>query len=552
MTVAADAAAAHAGDGLLVRSLGAAQAALRDAFATHGRALDVTIHLNAGVHRVPRGGLVLTALDSPAAGHTVSWVGAGRAATVVSGGENVTGWSLAADPSLPAGTYRAPVPAALTDSSRQLYVDGVRASRTSRLASDVLPSLALEDRADCVACSYTVPSSLPLTWSNPGDVEFVYSGVASGWSESRCAVSAVSAAPPMVQPNCTLNPSAASESDCGFTDSTPEECSNNKTAAHPDGCCWHPGGARPSGHWCIAPAYPPSNATAATRITMRQPCFWNLVNRPFQPIGGRAPITVQNVREHLSEPGSWYLDRARAAIYYIPLPGQDMGAVDAVIAVEETLLALDGAARQAFAGTAFAFATWLRPSQDAGFVDQQSAACSICPYGTLMAQGCGGDDVYIVTPGNVALTGASDVAFDNCTFSHLGAYAASARGGSQRVSWRGCAFSDVSGGAVMLGDTASFNVTDAALLDADFTIADCTSVNIPVELTGATPFFAAYVSNLTIEHVRRCPAGRCQRRACGVGRPPTSDPPPLPSFLCAESHRQQLVQFHDGRLGMGA
>ena len=424
----------------------------------------------------------------------------------MSGGENVTGWSLANDPLLPPGVYRAPVPSALLGgNSRQLYVNGRRAPRTSRAASGVVPGLALEGgtSADCPsgACAYTAATADPLSWANAADVEFVWAGVASGWSESRCAVASVAAAGPQPpQPNCTVDPS--NEPDCGFFESTEEQCINNRTAAHPNGCCWHEGGLAPSTHWCVAPAFAGNvTPTAATRIVIKQPCLWNLVNRPDQPYGGSPPTAVENVRAHLDSPGSFYLDRARGEILDLPLPGEDITTADAVVAVEETLLALRGASRQSFADIAFSFATWLRPGEAEGIVDQQGTASSTCAYGvpTLSAHGCGLDDVFTMTPGNVALVGARDVDFESCTFTHLGAFGASASGGSQRVAWRGCAFADTSGGAVMLGDTASFNDTDVANWDRDLSVSDSTMQGA-VEFTGATTVFIAYVQNATIEH----------------------------------------------------
>ncbi len=137
---------------------------------------------------------------------------------------------------------------------------------------------------------------------------------------------------------------------------------------------------------------------------------------------------------------------------------------------------------------------------------------------------CGGDDVYTVTPGNVALVGAKDVQFVNSTFTHLGAYAASARGGSQLVAFSGCRFDDVSAGAVMLGDTDTFNITDVALWDANFTIADCTAVNTGLEFTGATTFFAAYVS-ITSAFGARITSAPC------FASPPEYAPPPPPPPL---------------------
>jgi hypothetical protein len=262
--------------GQVVRTLEAAQAALRLVLAQHNRSVDIVVRLAPGQHRVPKGGLMLAQDDSPAPGFTVTWAAEdGGYPSVISGGENVTGWMPVNDPTLPAGVYKAPIPSALLGgTSRQLYIDGVRATRTSVPASTALPDLFLEDRPECEACSYAVPSAAPLTWSNPSDIEFVYSGVAAGWAEPRCAILSIGPGDGSL-PNCTVD--AGDEADCGFTDSTEEECTANKTASHPFGCCWHEGGVGPSGHWCIEPAYP--GVAAPSRITMQQPCMWNLVNR---------------------------------------------------------------------------------------------------------------------------------------------------------------------------------------------------------------------------------------------------------------------------------
>jgi hypothetical protein len=483
-------------------TLGDAQVALRQALAAHDGKVDVTVSLAPGTHRVPKGGLLLTPLDTPAEGYVVHWRGSDG--STMSGGDNVTGWAPSTDPKLPAGVWRAPLPPSLepNGTSRQFYVDGVRASRTSTPLRSVLPDLTLEDRADCPACSYATASSAPLAWSNPADVEFVYTAVASGWAEPRCTLESAQVVPepPTPHPNCTLTDT---QPDCGYAGSTQSECEGNKTAAHPDGCCWVPGGAHPSGHWCIVPEFPPTNgSTGATRLAMKQPCFWNLVNRPYQPIGGSPPASVENVRELLSAPGQWYLDRARAEVLYFPFPGQSMASASAVLAVEERVVSLEGAARQNFSGVTFAFATWLRPGQEVGYVEQQSAACNACPYGVKKAWYCGKDDVLVVTPGNVAVVGGADVAFSGCTFAHLGAYGASAGGGAQRVSWLGCDFFDLSAGALMLGATDTFNVTDPAQWDGAYAVADCDMWDTGAEYTGATTVFAGYVFNTSIEHNR--------------------------------------------------
>ena len=151
-----------------------------------------------------------------------------------------------------------------------------------------------------------------------------------------------------------------------------------------------------------------------------------------------------------------YIDRAGGRVFYVPLPGQDMAKATAVVAVEEALVVHNGTARHAWHGVTFEYATWLRPMQGEGFVEQQSAACNVCPRGASQgvppfAPGCGEGDDYVMTPANVAVFGGDDIKFDSCTFQHLGAYGSSASKGASRVSWENCTFRDLSGGAITLG-----------------------------------------------------------------------------------------------------
>lgn len=485
-----------------VRSLLRAQNILRQILHnSSNHRTNIVIELMSGIHRVPQGGLQLTQSDSPIDGFSVTWRGRNNVEeppTIISGGIKVTGWKPSDDPSLPVGVYVASIPQSLKKKfTRQLYIDSVRARRTRRLVSEVLPNIVLEKpRPACIDCSYIVTSDKLQQWSNPSYVEFVYSGVAQSWSEARCGVLSVEKINSSL-PNCTVD--LSNEKDCGYPYSTEEQCIQNRTATHPDGCCWHPGGLKPTGHYCVQPAYP-SNTTSATRVTMRQPCFWNLVNRMYQPVGGRAPKFVENVREHLNEPGEWYFDSSADEILYYPLPGQDMNKVEVMAAVEETLVYHDHIMNHKWEHVSFEYATWLRPSAGDGFVEQQSAACDICPEGIKASEGCGKNDDYVITPGNVVVNRGRNLEFVNCSFTHLGAYGVSANNGSQNITWRGCLFEDISAGALMLGDVTTWNITDITLWDKNFIVEDNKIFNIPVEFTGATGIFAAYVDSTTIQH----------------------------------------------------
>ena len=140
-------------------------------------------------------------------------------------------------------------------------------------------------------------------------------------------------------------------------------------------------------------------------------------------------------------------------------------------------------------------------------VEVQSGAACVCPAGQQASlqppynvSGCGAGDAYAITPGNVRVHAGSDITFSGCTFRHLGAYAAAAAGGSQRVSWRRCRLSDTSSGALMLGRLDTCAVTNQGLWDSGFLLADSTITNMPVEYSGATAIFLGYVANSTLEH----------------------------------------------------
>ena len=97
-------------------------------------------------------------------------------------------------------------------------------------------------------------------------------------------------------------------------------------------------------------------------------------------MGNVTPVFVENVREHLTSPGQWYFDNAKQEVLYYPLEGQEMDGVEAILAVEETLVHHGGVENHGWSGVTFEFATWLRPMQAAGYVEEQTGACDICPY----------------------------------------------------------------------------------------------------------------------------------------------------------------------------
>ena len=61
---------------------------------------------------------------------------------------------------------------------------------------------------------------------------------------------------------------------------------------------------------------------------------------------GVQKYVVWNIREGMTEPGRWYLDRSAGKIVYWPLPGEDMNAVNAIAPTVRSVLRIQGQANK--------------------------------------------------------------------------------------------------------------------------------------------------------------------------------------------------------------
>ena len=164
-------------------------------------------------------------------------------------------------------------------------------------------------------------------------------------------------------------------------------------------------------------------------------------------------------------------------------PGKPAGPIRAVLPQLERLVhGTPGARDLAWANVTFADATWLVPSGDEGFVELQAGATL---RGSPPAAGWSDDSLWVPTTGNVLLEGVAGARFDSCTFTRLGACGVSIEGGSQNVTISRGSFTDISGSAVSIGRTNTYNLTDRELHDAGNTVADSTITRVAREFHGA-------------------------------------------------------------------
>ena len=149
---------------------------------------DLIIRFRSGTYSA----ITLRGADSGNNGYVVRYEAASGTRPIISGGRRITGWSLR-DSSK--NIWQAKVPTSFT--SRQLYVNGVRAALASRPVSEILGSLTK------TSTGYTSSRTGMSTWRNPADTEMVFPAgghdpVAGApqsiapWTWSMCGVSGVS------------------------------------------------------------------------------------------------------------------------------------------------------------------------------------------------------------------------------------------------------------------------------------------------------------------------------------------------------------------------
>ena len=359
-----------------------------------------------------------------------TWRGAEGAS--ISGGVELGAWRSCEEPK--AHLLCAPVdfPGA---QSRHLFVNGRRAAR-GRASSDVVAAFA-----DPVAVDddkYTVTNrSGAATWEDPSSVELVFTGLGSPWTESRCTLLNVSAAP----------------------------------------------------------------AGGDLEVRVKQPCFRIVQHKPCGQ-GTSAPAALENLGPDALRAGEWYFSTAERTAYLCPLDDAEAsglldGSAVAVMPVLETLVSAIGATDLSFSGLTFEHATWSRPSEGLGYVEQQSGALVDRPA----VDGACNDTEWPPMAANVVFNASRRVTLVECVFRRLGATAVYFTGGSQGALVNRTVFADVSGAGVQIGDYDTFAEPDPAKRETGNVVTDSLFDGVAAEFHGNAAVSVGYSAFTTISHV---------------------------------------------------
>ena len=395
-------------------TLGEAHAAVRTALQAGPLTSHLTVHVGAGTHYLTEA-LHFTSADSGRDGYRVLWVGASPSAgtverSIISGGRRVTGWHEGTEP----GVLEAPLPAEFTAPPRQLYVDGMRASRTSDLPNSTRAGLSMA-QTNITSSGLHTMSTAPLLWPYPNAVELRHDGA---YEQSRCAVRAVT--PDPVGKGCNIE------------------------MAQP---CWQLGVALGQ------MAHPSAVLNIGTELHPGE-----FAHRSTKPITTASAAQSSSLMLRY---------RPRDAT---ERQGLLSGAVMSTVPVASELIVAEGVTALTLEGITFEHSAWDAPASDDGYLERYggvrflqcnvSAAketnrCYSGPDGACGAGCCGaaaefGGCALRMAEAAVSLRQATDVVVEGCTFRQLGAWGLALTDGPVRTRVAHNSFHDTAGGGVYL------------------------------------------------------------------------------------------------------
>lgn len=193
---------------------------------------------------------------------------------------------------------------------------------------------------------------------------------------------------------------------------------------------------------------------------------------PYAAIVERSPLL-------LSKPGQWAYDKRTGALFYMPLPGEDMARLSAVIPSLETVVNVTQAKNVVFAGLEFAHTNWQAPSAESGFMSYQA-------------------DVYIggngeQIPAAMDCQGCTNVAVMNSTFANLGTAGLRVRSASNDVLVFRNRFTQIAASAMQIGYLSSADTSNVYIEDNRIS-------HIGNEYFSSPAIFATYASYMRIAH----------------------------------------------------
>jgi hypothetical protein len=237
--------------------------------------------------------------------------------------------------------------------------------------------------------------------------------------------------------------------------------------------------------------YSPVAGIANNLITMQQPARnnnnfgYDTFASPFRA----STMYLENAYEFLDSPGEWYLNAGAGTLSYIPLSGQNLSSADVELPLSQSLVDVGGtydapAHDITLAGVGFAGTSWLGPSGNQGYADQQTGAYLAgtwnWPAFGSCTSGCTPFEAarphWSQMPAAVQVSAANTITFTDDQFVNLGQ------------------------NALGIGNDANAQASGVGLGASSITVTDNLVHDTGLDYRGITSFLPTYVTNATISH----------------------------------------------------
>ncbi|MEV7399999.1 right-handed parallel beta-helix repeat-containing protein [Streptomyces sp. NPDC091267] len=202
----------------------------------------------------------------------------------------------------------------------------------------------------------------------------------------------------------------------------------------------------------------------------------------------------ENAPELLDQPGEFVWDSKGRTVTYLPREGENIRRAQTVTPHTEQLLVVDGAHDITVSGIGFAYAAYRQPGTDEGYAGMQAGLTLTGATGPVDHAG----RYYTKPSAAVTVRGAQHVSIDSSRFSHLGGAGAILEAGTKDSALTHSAFTDLSSGAVLVGDTEP--MPGKSLAGERNTVAYNTITRSGVEYTDSVGIWAGYEAGLTVDH----------------------------------------------------
>jgi hypothetical protein len=238
------------------------------------------------------------------------------------------------------------------------------------------------------------------------------------------------------------------------------------------------------------------------------------------------PLYLTNAYEFLDSPGEWYLNRGTGALYYIPAAGQNMSTVSVELPTLQSLVDVGGtydapAHDVTFNGITFTGTSWLGPSSNQGYADQQTGAyitgnwnwpdLSACQEGCTQFEATRPN--WSQMPAAVQISAASRITFSGSQFVNLGqmaigigndanAHASGVGLGASNITVTGSEIARSTAGGIVVGGVRAdaHHPGDSRMVNRDITISNNRIHDLGLEHRGNVSVLTTYVTNATLSH----------------------------------------------------